>query len=126
MSQLALPIEVVPVTPEQIAVQRSLGESIVLCLRVAGFDIDKTPAAEIGVDKAQFSRWKSNQEGIKWEKLTDLMDKCGNDAPLLWMLYSRGYELTSIHKRENALEKENRLLREENIAYRRLLMGEKR
>jgi hypothetical protein len=42
------------------------------------------------------------------------------------MLHARGYELTSIHKRENALEKENRLLREENTAYRRLLMGEKR
>ncbi|MBU3625711.1 hypothetical protein ICN48_05615 [Polynucleobacter sp. JS-Safj-400b-B2] len=119
MSQIALPT---PVTPEQVSIQRSLGESISLCLRVAGYDIDKTPAGDLGIDKAQFSRWKSNQEGIKWEKLTDLMDRCGNDAPLLWMLHARGYDLTSLRQRETELQRENRILRDQ-LAAARLLLG---
>ena len=37
----------------------------------------------------------------------------------------RGYELNSMHKRESETERENRLLKEENAALRRVLMGAK-
>jgi hypothetical protein len=41
------------------------------------------------------------------------MDFCGNDAPLLWMLHARGYDLASLRKRESETEKELRIAREE-------------
>lgn len=51
------------------------------------------------------------------------MDACGNDAPVLWMLQQRGYDLHSVRRLETAVERENRLLREENEALRRVLTG---
>jgi len=79
--------------------------------------------ALIAVVKAQFSRWQSGTEGIVWPKFARLMDVCGNDAPLLWMLHQRGYDLHSVRKLESVTERENRLLREENAALRRVLLG---
>ena len=51
------------------------------------------------------------------------MDACGNDAPLLWMLHNRGYDLHSIRRRESETERQNRMLREENAALRRVLLA---
>lgn len=36
------------------------------------------------------------------------MDICGNDAPLMWMLFQRGYDLNSLRKRETETEKKLR------------------
>jgi hypothetical protein len=72
-------------------------------------------------DKAQFSRWLSGAEGIVWSKFTALMDGCGNDAPLLWMLHARGYDLGSLRRVETELERQNRELRDEVKALRRVL-----
>jgi hypothetical protein len=51
------------------------------------------------------------------------MDACGNNAPVLWMLHARGYDLHSVRLRESETEAENRRLREENAALRRVLTG---
>lgn len=115
--QIAIPVDV-PL-PE-IERKKSLGQALVMCMELAGFDQDKAAPIK-GLDPAQFSRWKSGQEGIKWDKFAALMDGCGNDAPLLWMLHQRGYDLNSLRKRETETERENRLLREENAALRRSL-----
>lgn len=119
-SQIAIPVEV---RPEEVAREKSLGSSIELCAKVAGFELDKELASILKVDKAQFSRWHSGTDGIIWPKLERLMDECGNDAPLLWMNYQRGYDLHSLRKRETETERENRLLREEVAALRRVLTG---
>jgi hypothetical protein len=119
-SQLALPV---PVRPEEVARERSLGSAIELCAKVAGIGLDKELQLALGVDKAQFSRWQSGTEGVVWPKLARLMDHCGNDAPLFWMLHDRGYDLHSLRKRETETERENRLLREEVAALRRVLTG---
>lgn len=119
-SQLAIPV---PLRPDEVSRERTLGSAIELCAKVAGFDLDKQLQQALGVDKAQFSRWQSGQEGIKWDRLVALMDYCGNDAPLLWMLHDRGYDLHSIRRRETETERENRRLREENEALRRVLVG---
>ncbi|WP_460456334.1 hypothetical protein [Arenimonas alkanexedens] len=103
--------------------ERSLGGALELCAKVAGFDLDKQLQQALGVDKGQFSRWQSGGEGIKWDKFTALMDACGNDAPLLWMLHDRGYDLHSIRRLETETESENRRLRDENAALRRVLVG---
>lgn len=109
-SQIALPVEV---RPEEVARKQSLGNAIELCAELAGFSLDKELQQTLAVDKAQFSRWLSGTEGVIWPKLEKLMDQCGNDAPILWMLYQRGYDLHSLRKRETETE---RLLREEREA----------
>lgn len=100
-----------------------MGGAITLCAKAAGYE-PKELQAELKWDKAQWSRWESGQEGVVWHKFSALMDYCGNDAPLLWMLHDRGYDVHSLRKLESETEKENRLLREENLALRRVLKGE--
>ncbi len=122
-TQIAIPIEV---HPDEILRKQSFGSAINLCLELGGLPTDKT--CRIGleergfkVDQAQFSRWQDGGEGIMWPKINSLMDVCGNDAPVLWMLAQRKYDLHSIRKLESETERENRLLREENAALRRSL-----
>lgn len=109
-AQMGLPTLV---TEAEIAREKSLGGAIDLCAKVAGFALDKQLQDELKVDKAQFSRWQSGQEGIVWPKFVRLMDACGNDAPLLWMLYQRGYDIASLRKRESETERALREAREE-------------
>lgn len=104
MTQATLTLHQIDVRPEEIARKQSLGGAIELCAELAGFELDKQLSDTLKVDKGQFSRWHSGQEGIKWEKLASLMDVCGNDAPLLWMLHQRGYDLHSLRKRESETE----------------------
>jgi len=118
--QLSIPVSV---TPDEVAREKTLGGAIELCAKVAGFDLDKQLQMALGVDKAQFSRWQSGDEGIKWPKLVALMDHCGNNAPLLWMVHARGFDLHAMRMRETETERENRMLREDNAALRRLLIG---
>lgn len=120
VAQLSLPTQVSPV---EVARKQSLGGAIELCAEAAGYALDKQLASDLGVDKAQFSRWTSGTEGVIWPKLEALMDRCGNDAPVLWMFHRRGYDLHSVRRRESELERELREAREENAALRRVLMG---
>lgn len=108
--QIALPIHV---RPEEVARKSTLGSAIELCAELGGHALDKTLQTELGVDKAQFSRWQSGGEGIMWEKLERLMDVCGNDAPLLWMNHRRGWDIAAMRKLQTETEKE--LERERNL-----------
>jgi plasmid maintenance system antidote protein VapI len=118
MNQLSLPVEV---RPEEVMRKQTLGGAIELCAELGGFTLDKSLQQELKVDKAQFSRWLSGQEGVQWAKFSDLMDKCGNDAPVFWMLHQRGYDLQSIRRQETKIERENRELRDEVLALRRVI-----
>lgn len=122
--QVGIPVEV---TPGQIAMEKSLGAAIELCVKAAGLEpkqaMDALKVDGKALDKAQWSRWTSGQEGVLWPKLVALMDACGNDAPLLWMLHARGYDLHSLRHRETETERRLRLAEEENRALRRVLMG---
>lgn len=109
MSQLALPVSV---SVGEIARKRSLGASIELCAEVAGYTLDKQLACDLGVDASQFSRWLSETEGVKWSKLRRLMDRCGNVAPVLWMLHDLGFDPASVRRRETETERELRTTRE--------------
>lgn len=99
-----------------------MGGAITLCAKAAGYE-GKEVQQDLKFDKAQWSRWESGQEGVVWPKLVQVMDYCGNDAPVLWMYHARGYDLGRIVKRETELERQNRLLKEENQALRRVLSG---
>lgn len=99
-------------SPDEIARKLSFAGAIELCAECAGYSLDKQSCAEIGMDKARWSRIKSGGEGIKWEQLRAFMDACGNDAPLLWMLHQRGYDMHSLRKRETETERALREARE--------------
>lgn len=114
-TQIAIPREV---RADDVAREKTLGGAIELCAKVADFSLDKELQQALNVDKAQFSRWHSGTEGIIWPKLEKLMDICGNDAPLLWMLHQRGYDLSSLRKRETETEKKLRQALEERDAER--------
>jgi len=117
VNQLGFPSEV---TPQEVARETTLGGAISLCAKAAGLE-PKEVQALLKTDKAQWSRWESGAEGVVWPKFAALMDACGNDAPVLWMLNARGYDLHSLRRRESETERENRLLREEVTALRRVL-----
>lgn len=118
--QQGIPVEV---RPDEIARKQSLGAALELCAELGGYTLDKQLQGALEVDKAQFSRWQSGTEGIQWCKFRKLMDLCGNDAPLLWMLYQRGYDLHSLRKRESETERQLRTERdarmkaEDRLAY---------
>lgn len=109
MTQLGIPVAV---PASMLALESTLGGAIGLCAKLAGLE-PKQVQEKVKADKAQWSRWESGAEGIVWSKFAALMDVCGNDAPLLWMLQARGYDLSSIRKLESETERELRLAREE-------------
>ena len=119
MHQTAIQVDI---TAQEVSREKSLGGAIALCAKAAGMEA-KQLQDQLHLDKAQFSRWESGGEGVMWPKLVALMDACGNDAPLLWMLHARGYDLHSVRRIESEVERQNRLLREENAALRRVLMA---
>ena len=119
MNQLGFPSEV---TGQEVMRERDLGGAISLCAKAAGLEAKQVQDL-LKADKAQFSRWLSGAEGIVWSKFTALMDACGNDAPLLWMMHARGYDLSSLRRVETELERQNRELRDEVKALRRVMQG---
>lgn len=119
MTQLALPTEV---SFAEIVRKKTLGDSIALCVEAGGHE-PKELQVEFRWDKGQWHRWMTGEEGIKYPKLRQTMDYCGNDVPVLWMAYDRGYDLHAMRRRESELERELRMAREENVALRRVLQG---
>ena len=108
MSQLGIPVEI---TPQEVAREPSLGGAISLCAKAAGLTPKEVQDA-LKADRAQFSRWTDDKEGITWSKLAALMDTCGNNAPLFWMLNARGFDLSSLRRKESETEQALRLANE--------------
>jgi len=102
----------VRVNPEEIARKLSWAGAIEHCAELAGYSLDKQSSAGIGMDKARWSRIKAGQEGIKPDQLEAFMDACGNDAPLLWLMHRRGWDLHSLRKQETDTERQLRAERE--------------
>lgn len=109
-SQIALPVLV---SQDEIVREKTLGGALELCAKAADFVREKTLCESLKFDKAQLSRWHNGTEGIIWPKFVKLMDACGNEAPLLWMLHQRGYDISSLRKRETEYQKRVRELEEE-------------
>lgn len=86
-----------------------------LCANKSGLQ-DKLIAADVGVDNAVWSRFKSGQNAPSGEQLDKLMTRCGNEAPLFWLLLRRGYDPRSLRRIESDVERENRQLREQLVA----------
>jgi hypothetical protein len=109
VNQIGLPTTV---TFDEVNREKTLGGAIALCVKVAGYE-PKQVQDILDVDKGQYSRWVDGREGVIWPKLECLMDAMGNEAPLLWMLQNRGYDLTSLRKKESEIERALRVAKEE-------------
>lgn len=125
--QFAIPMvpEMTPIALGQIAVLPSMTKAIQMAQTLSGLD-DAQFYGPGGVveHQAQWSRIKGGgPHHFPQDKLNMFMDKCQNEAPMLYLLHSRGYDLSSLRKAETETEKKCRLLREENAALRRVLMA---
>lgn len=96
----------VSVNPDEIARKQSWAGAIEHCAELAGYSLDKQSSP--GMDKARWSRIKAGQEGIKPDQLETFMDSMGNDAPLLWLLHRRGWDLHSLRRKESETERQLR------------------
>lgn len=90
---------------DDIARQSSLSGALALCAAAAGLDLEKEIHIPLGIDAGHWTRMRSGAAGIQWDKLEAICDLCGNDAPILWMLHQRGYDLHSLRQRETETER---------------------
>lgn len=92
---------------------RNLGDACGKCAELAACQ-DKVVAADTGIDAPTWSRIKDGSAGVKGEFLERLMDACGNELPLLYLLHKRGYDPDSLRRYESDVERENRALKAAN------------
>ena len=90
---------------EDLARQKSFSGALALGASVAGLDLEKEVHIPLGIDAGHWTRIRSGSAGTDWQKLEAICDLYGNDAPILWMLYQRGYDLHSLRKRETETER---------------------
>lgn len=100
------------VRPDDIARQPSLSGALALGATAAGLDLEKEVHIPLGIDAGHWTRMRSGAAGIQWKQLAAICDLTGNDAPILWMLHQRGYDLYSLRKRETETERALREARE--------------
>lgn len=101
------------IDPALVVAQTTLLGAIKLCISIAGFDADKQVYRDLEIDAGHWSRITRGEAHFPVDKLTALMDLCGNEAPLIWLAHARGYDPRSLRKLETETE---RRLREANEA----------
>lgn len=106
MTQLALPMRGPSIAVDLVDIQKqpSGAAAIALCATKSG-KLDKILAADIGAQEAVWSRIQTTGKGFSLEQLSLLMDSCGNEAPLDWLLLHRNYDPRSLRKLETDTER---------------------
>ncbi len=82
-----------------------------LCASKSGL-LDKVIATAIGAQEAVWSRCKKGDNSLSLDQLDALMTRCGNEAPLYWLLLRRNYDPRSLRRLEDVKDQEIRELRE--------------
>lgn len=95
----------------------SMTSAIGLCVSLSGRQ-DKAIASEISIEAAQWSRIKTGMAHFPTNKYKELIELCGNLAPLQYLANSLGYE---IKKKQSHLEEENESLKLQLNALKGLL-----
>ncbi|WP_147403636.1 hypothetical protein [Alicycliphilus denitrificans] len=111
------------VDPALIARQPTMTKALQLCQTLSGLD-DKAFIGSGGVvkDAAQWSRiMGSGQHNFPQDQFNKFMDMAGNEAPMLWLLHSRGYDITALRKLETETERALRIEREQTAKLRERL-----
>lgn len=111
---------------EMVVKQRSLSQAIALCVQMSGLD-DKEVYLTLEIDAGHWTRIMKGDAHFPVNKLCDLMDMCGNEAPLMWLSHNRGYGLvvlqTESERRAEAAEIALRAEREKTKMLTALLQG---
>lgn len=107
----------VAIPPEVIARQRNFLAALTLCVQSSGLE-DKEIYLQLSIDAGRWSRIMKGEAHFPVNKLNDLCDICGNEAPLVWWANSRGYGLTLLKSEaeRRAEEAEARAARAEEKA----------
>lgn len=92
--------------------QGTLLAAIKLCISMAGFDSGKEVYMPLCIDPGQWSKIMTGDANFPVSKLCALMDLCGNEAPLLWLINVRGYEMSSLRHKESETETKLRVANE--------------
>lgn len=92
--------------------QPTLLAAIKLCISLAGLEADKEVYIPLGIDAGHWSRIMRGEAHFPVDRLCDLMDLCGNDAPMLWLVDRRGFDLSSLRRKESETERQLREARE--------------
>lgn len=98
-----------PINLASLAVKPTMTHAIRHCFENPGLDASQA-ASLMGIQEAQFSRILSGAHHFPTNRYGELMDVMGNEAPLIWLAHSRGYELRRI---QTDVEQENERLRAE-------------
>ncbi len=106
--ELPLPRETTMVDHKLIEAQPSLLAAIKLCITLGGLAADKEVYMPLAIDAGHWSRILRGEAHFPVDKLPALMDLCGNEAPMLWLLRARGYDATSLRKLETETERQLR------------------
>lgn len=80
--QLTIPVELVNNQP-------SLSAAIALCIQASGLE-EKEVYIPLEIDAGHWTRIMKGDAHFPVNKLNQLMDMCGNEAPLIWLAHSRG------------------------------------
>lgn len=86
---LVRPREPVSIPDALVARQQCMLSAVVLCVQASGLE-DKEVYLSLGIDAGHWSRIMKGDAHFPVNKLGDLMDLCGNEAPLIWLAQSRG------------------------------------
>lgn len=110
---LARKADAVQVPLELVLKQPSFAGAIALCVQVSGLE-EKEVYLSLEIDAGHWTRIMKGDAHFPVNKLNNLMDLCGNEAPLMWLANSRGYGLVVLKtEAERRAEMAERALREE-------------
>ncbi len=110
----------IAVDPALVARQASMSKALMLCQTLSGLP-DSEFYGDKGIvkDQAQWSRIMGpSNHCFPHDKLNLFMDKAGNEAPLLWLAHSRGYDVNSLRKLETETERKLRVMEEAYLTER--------
>lgn len=110
-----------PVTDDVLDAQKTLLAAINLCATLSGLD-DNEIALALEIQPAQWSRIRAGQAHMPPDKINQLMDLCGNEAPLLWLAQHRGYGLVLLKSEAERQRDEARQIAERLEAENAILL----
>jgi hypothetical protein len=115
----------VVIPPEVVYSQPSMNAAVILCITTSGLQ-ETEVCLSLGIDAGHWTRMRKGEAHFPLNKLNDLMDLCGNEAPLIWLANSRGQGLVMLKsesERQLAAERELRELAEIELAILRKYVG---
>jgi hypothetical protein len=89
---LARAVEWVDLPVETVMKQKTFMGAVNLCITESGLE-DKEIYLALGIDSGHFSNIRKGVGHFPPNKLDDLCNLCGNDAPLIWWATKRGFGL---------------------------------